>query len=234
MKQINIKGESKMKKSFLTVLLLMLVIPTLAMAEHFWVGVFAKGTPYTDQSFISSAKLANFNYAIEKEWENGFDIIDIEYGNDVWMAISAKGTGYRQQVYIHKRDWKKFEAAVAEYKKQGFDLLNVENGKGYWLGILVKGSKYTDVTLKNIRYWDEFQKEIRKQWKAGYHLLDVEPAEGTWIGIFAKNTGFTAQSDGDRKKMERRIHSPKHRIRRREMVLSLCERCQKTRRVIHK
>ena len=112
-----------MKKSFLSSLVLMLLIPTLAMAEHFWVGVFAKGTPYTGQSFISSGKLSNFNYAIEKEWENGFDIIDLEYGNDIWMAISAKGTGYRQQVYVHKETGKNLMLQLRRIKNRALTCL---------------------------------------------------------------------------------------------------------------
>ena len=154
----------KRKKSIVLGLLATgLFLPTVVMAGHFWVGLFTKDTPYTEQSFISNTKLAQFNRAIEKEWRNGSDIIDIEYGDDRWMAISAKGTGFSQQVYLHKRDWKKFEAAVENYKKQGFVLTNVENGKGYWLGILVKGSRYSDVLLTNTRYEEAFLKEISAQ-----------------------------------------------------------------------
>jgi hypothetical protein len=141
----------KINKKILGVVGIMLFLPIMVLAESFWVGVFAKGTPYTDQTFTSNKKFSHFKDSIETEWNNGFDIIDISYGDDRWSAVYAKGTGYTQQAYTHQRDLKKFRASVAAYKQKGFELLNIENGAGEWFGVFVKGSKYTGTELEIIR-----------------------------------------------------------------------------------
>ena len=108
----------------------LIVLPVMIWAENFWVGVFAKNTPYTGQAYTTSKSLPHLKSAIDKEWEKGSDIIDISYGHDVWMVLYARGTGYAQQAYMHRRDLKKFSKTVEAYRSKGFNLVNIEYGAG--------------------------------------------------------------------------------------------------------
>ena len=51
----------KRKNSLITWAGLVLFLPSFLMAGSFWVGLFSKGTAYSEQTFISSVKLHKIN-----------------------------------------------------------------------------------------------------------------------------------------------------------------------------
>jgi len=114
----------KVRKIIKHTLAALLILPSITMADDFWVGVFDKDTGYTDQSYTTSKSLARLQTKIENEWNKGYTLIDINYGHDVWMAVYAKGTGYTQQALMHRRDLKKFQKAINTYRQKGFELTN--------------------------------------------------------------------------------------------------------------
>ncbi len=83
-----------MKKTFIAIAITLM--PFKLVSDDIWVGLFAKKVPYTAETFVYGENLSEFNNAIDREWNNGFDIVDIEYGDGKWSAIMAKGTGYKQ------------------------------------------------------------------------------------------------------------------------------------------
>ncbi len=86
-----------MKKTFIAIAITLM--PFKLVSDDIWVGLFAKKVPYTAETFVYGEDLSEFNNAIDREWNNGFDIVGI-----IWRLIGGLGKIGRLANLLGKRD----------------------------------------------------------------------------------------------------------------------------------
>jgi len=83
-------------------MVLLLLLPSLATADFFWVAVLAKGSGIKEQRTLASTKLENLTPLVTKAWREGYVITDISHSPRRWLAILSKGTKVKEQLYTTK------------------------------------------------------------------------------------------------------------------------------------
>jgi len=53
----------------------------------------------------SAMGLENFRKIIKKQWNEGYDISDIKYGNGKWIGVFTKTSRDSQQTYVVSPRW---------------------------------------------------------------------------------------------------------------------------------
>ena len=92
-----------MKRKLSTLLIVAgLSLPATLSADHVWVGVFAKNTPFKTQGFESRKYFTGFAEAIKARWKQGYTLYDLEQGYHRWMGIFVKGGNYTSQAFTSR------------------------------------------------------------------------------------------------------------------------------------
>ena len=144
-------------------LVLLLLLPSMAMADFFWVAVLDKESGMTKQKMIPKTKLYQLRPDVKKAWKEGYVIIDLSHSPRRWTAVLSKGTGVSKQFYVHRRLMSEFEEVVKYYHHKGYDLRNVENGVGEWLAVFEHGGAVEGTELVVVLDEKQHKTEIKKQ-----------------------------------------------------------------------
>jgi hypothetical protein len=139
----------------------------------YWVGIYAKNTPYKIQALQSAKNLDRLQYVIKDHWKRGYKLIDIKKGGNRWIALFAKGTKLTDQFYRVKTGWSKTRRTIKKGWSDEYDLLSLEYGLGQWVSLFSKKSGYKNQALVVRDSLDDFIKEQEKKNKRGFFLIDI-------------------------------------------------------------
>lgn len=161
-----------------------------------WFGVF-RDIPGRSGYIRTNGGLDSFRELLRDEWDQGFELVDIEYINienepGIWYGVIHE-TNSRNAV-DNKNNFDSFRENVNERWNQGFKLVDVEYGNGTWVGVFQED--FERAALDYSGNLDTFTGQIRDRWGQGFELVDVEYGEGRWVGIFGdeNNYGTSAYS----------------------------------------
>ena len=90
-------------------LALLLLLPSMTMADFFWVAVVAKESGMTKQKMVPKVKLYQLRSDVKNSWKEGYVITDISHSPRRWTAVLSKGTGVAKQFYVHRRLMSEFQ-----------------------------------------------------------------------------------------------------------------------------
>lgn len=99
-----------------------------------YIGVMTKYIGYNQQRWKTRDNFPK--EAIKEDWDAGYSISDLSYGNGKWNLIMSKGTGYTTQNWITRKEWKR-EDIKAKWD-QGYKITEVNYGNGVYAIVFSK------------------------------------------------------------------------------------------------
>ncbi|MEM6253803.1 MAG: S8 family serine peptidase, partial [Cyanobacteria bacterium P01_D01_bin.156] len=114
--------------------------------------------------YSHSADFTDFTQTIEERWEDGFDLIDVEYGNGTWFGVFNQSN--ERQGFFNRNDFTDFTQTIEEWWEDGFDLIDVEYGNGTWFGVFNQSNERQGFFNRND--FTDFTQTIEEWWEDGF------------------------------------------------------------------
>ena len=188
-----------MKKTVIGLCASVLILTSLSARErdyassHYkYIALYEQGK--SAQHIRSTMGLDTFREMIREEWDQGYDITDIKYGNGKWIGLFSVSKKNSHQTYVVGSRWSSIDHVLKEYWDQGYYMTKIEHGLADWIVVFEKNTGYTNQSYERRKTLDAFTGHVEKRWKEGYDLIDLEYGQGRWTGVFAEGTGYQGQA----------------------------------------
>ncbi len=93
---------------------------------------------------MSGGSIDEFTWAIQGRWDEGYDLVDVEYADGLWFGTFGDNPGF--SAYSTGGGIDEFTWAIQGRWDEGYDLVDVEYADGLWLGVFGTGSESTTTT----------------------------------------------------------------------------------------
>ena len=128
---------------------------------------------------------------IKSDWNDGYEITQLSYLNDVWTLITAKNSFYEQS-WRTKNSVDNALEAINELKVAGKMITSLEYGKNQWVIVASKGTDFSTQEAKK-HYLDFPYEYMQNKISQGYFLSDIGFDGTYWLTIFSKDNYTSSQ-----------------------------------------
>ncbi|NER82555.1 MAG: S8 family serine peptidase [Leptolyngbya sp. SIO1D8] len=159
---------------------------------------------YSIKTNDTEAKINSFSQQIEERWDQGYELVNVSYGDGRWFGVfgqEARPNAYSYSIKTNDTEAKinSFTQQIEERWDQGYELTDVEYGDGRWFGVFGQTDRpnaysYSIKTNDTEAKINSFTQQIEERWDQGYELIDVEYGDGRWFGVFGQAVGPNAYS----------------------------------------
>jgi len=166
-------------KKFLLITISLLFQLNLVFSQQ-WVATFNKGNE--QQSIRYETNWNSLWSQIQSKWNEGYDVIDITYGDGTWVATFKKGN--EQQSLRYESNWNSLWSQIQSKWNEGYDVIDITYGDGTWVATFNKGNE--EQILRYESNWNSLLSQIQSKWNEGYDVIDITYGDGTWVATFNK------------------------------------------------
>jgi len=115
------------------------------------------------QQMRSVMGFEDFQKIIKEQWNKGYDISDIKYGNGKWIGVFTKADRESHQTYVVSPRWSGVNDILNEYWNKGYYMTHIEHGLAEWVVVFEKNTSYTNQSYERRKTLDEFVSAVEKR-----------------------------------------------------------------------
>ncbi|MEL6253967.1 MAG: hypothetical protein AAFR87_18300, partial [Bacteroidota bacterium] len=158
--------------SFLLAVLLLISFEGNAQEEKKWFAIFGESEDIDNTGYNRTDSRWELESEIQQRWKDGYDLLEIEYGEGHWYALFGKSEDLRRTSFFGSTNLLEWETESREILGNGFIMLDIEFGDGLWYGVYAQSDEMEDCRISRARDINALQRDIKNNWDDGYELLD--------------------------------------------------------------
>jgi len=90
-----------------------------------WFAVYNKSNSVSSWAYEYRPNLSQLEAAIKQRGNNGFNIVDVSYGNGTWFAVFNKSTRVSGWAYDYRSSLPQLESVISKTGNNGYNLIGV-------------------------------------------------------------------------------------------------------------